>query len=181
VSTANRDGGRRVVIGIGNEYRRDDGFGPAVVTKLAELDSSGPLPYTVDLAISDGEPTRLIDLWTGADLAVVVDAVRDGADHGGHRYELLLDELAGLAEGRSANSHRISLGSTVELAQALGRLPRQLVVLAVGGREFGFGTGLTPEVAAAVEPIVQRVRDLVSARNVPNRGTAAGTKDDPVH
>jgi hydrogenase maturation protease len=180
MSAAKRDGRRRVVIGVGNEYRRDDGFGPAVVAKLAELRSTGPLPCTVDLAISDGEPTRLIDLWTGADLAVVVDAVRDGTDHGGHRYELVLNELAGLAEGRSANSHRISLGSTVELGQALGRLPRQLVVLAVGGSEFGFGTGLTPEVAAAVEPVVQRVRDLVSARNEAKRSTAARTNDDPV-
>jgi hydrogenase maturation protease len=154
---------RTVVIGVGNEYRRDDGFGPAVVAKLAELRSTDPLPSTVDLAVSDGEPTRLIDLWTGADLAVVVDAVRDGGDHGGHRYELVLDELAGLAEGRSASSHGISLGSTVELGQALGRLPRQLVVLAVGGSEFGFGIGLTPEVAAAVEPVAERVLAVLSA------------------
>jgi hydrogenase maturation protease len=161
MSAATHAGGRRVVIGVGNEYRRDDGFGPAVVATLAEPRATDPLPSTVDLAVSDGEPTRLIDLWTGADLAVVVDAVRDGSDHGGHRYELVLDELAGLAGGRSASSHGIGLGSTVELGQALGRLPRQLVVLAVGGSEFGFGTGLTPEVAAAVEPVVQRVRELV--------------------
>jgi hydrogenase maturation protease len=166
MSAAEPGGGRRVVIGVGNEYRRDDGFGPAVVAKLAELRTTDPRLLTVDLAVSDGEPTRLIDLWTGAELAVVVDAVRDGADHGGHRYELVLHELAGLAEDRSASSHRISLGSTVELGQALGRLPQQLVVLAVGGREFGFGTGLTPEVAAAVAPVVRRVRDLVRARNV---------------
>ena len=162
MSTAAPDGGRCVVIGVGNEFRRDDGFGPAVIAKLAELRSTGPLPSTVDLAVSDGEPARLIDLWTGADLAVVIDAVRDGQDHGGHRYELVLNELTGLAEGRSASSHGISLGSTVELGRALGRLPRRLVVLAVGGREFSFGTGLTPEVTAAVDPVVQRVRDLVS-------------------
>ena len=167
--------GRCLVIGVGNEYRRDDGFGPAVLATLA----TGPLPAMVDLEISDGEPTRLIDLWTGADLAVVVDAVRDGADHGGHRYELVLDEVAGLAEGRSASSHQISLGSTVGLAQALGRLPHQLVVLAVGGREFGFGTGLTPAVAAAVEPVAQRVRDLLSATHMAKRGAAAGTKHEP--
>ena len=31
----------------------------------------------VTMALSDGEPSRMIDLWTDADLAVVVDAVRD--------------------------------------------------------------------------------------------------------
>jgi hydrogenase maturation protease len=164
---------RIVVIGVGNEYRRDDGFGPAVIATLAELHRADPRLSAAHLAVSDGEPARLLDLWTGAELAVVVDAVRDGADHGGHRYELVLDEVAGLADGRAASSHGISLGSTVELGQALGRLPRRLVVLAVGGREFGFGAGLTPEVAAAVEPVAERVLALVSARTV-------ATEDEPV-
>jgi hydrogenase maturation protease len=152
--------GRRVVIGVGNEYRRDDGFGPTVVARLAELGLGDP-GSGVTVAVTDGEPTRLIELWTGADLAVVVDAVRDGHDHGGHRYELVLDQFAELTHERAASSHGISLGSTVELGQALGRLPDRLVVLAVGGHEFGFGAGLSPEVAAAVEPVVARVRDLV--------------------
>ncbi|GGN84721.1 peptidase M52 [Actinoplanes lobatus] len=149
-----------MVIGVGNEYRRDDGFGPTVVARLTELGLGDP-ESGVTVRATDGEPTRLIDLWTGADLAVVVDAVRDGHDHGGHRYELVLGELTDLPDERSSSSHGISLGSTVELGQALGRLPHRLVVLAVGGHEFGFGAGLTPEVAAAVEPVVARVRDLV--------------------
>ena len=60
-----------VVIGVGNEFRRDDGAGPAVVARLRDL-----APPGVRLVITDGEPTRLIDAWAGAALAVVVDAVR---------------------------------------------------------------------------------------------------------
>ena len=60
-----------VVIGVGNEFRRDDGAGPAVIGPLRDLVSSG-----VELVITDGEPTRLIEAWTGAALAVVVNAVR---------------------------------------------------------------------------------------------------------
>jgi hydrogenase maturation protease len=155
-------GSRRVVIGVGNEYRRDDGLGPAVVARLGELRATDPRLSTVELAVSDGEPTRLLDLWTGAELAVVVDAVRDGEGHGGHRYELVLDELASLPGEPAASSHAVSLGSTVELGKELGRLPRRLVVLAVGASELGFGAGLTPEVAATVEPVVDRVRELVT-------------------
>lgn len=155
------DGGRRVVIGVGNEYRRDDGLGPAVIARLAELRRTDPCLPALTLATSDGEPARLLDLWAGADLAVVVDAVRDGGTQPGHRYELALDELAGLAQSPAASSHGIGLGSVVELGRHLGRLPRRLVVLAVSGREFGFGVGLTPEVAAVVEPVVERVCDLV--------------------
>jgi hydrogenase maturation protease len=60
-----------VVIGVGNEFRRDDAAGPAVVTSLR-----GRVPPGVELVLTDGEPTRLIEAWTGAALAVVVDAVR---------------------------------------------------------------------------------------------------------
>jgi hydrogenase maturation protease len=90
--------------------------------------------------------------------------VRDGGDHPGHRYELVLDELDGQADDCSASSHGISLGSTVALGRALGRLPRRLVVLAVSGSEFGFGTELTPQVADAVDPVVHRACELVETR-----------------
>ena len=118
-----------------------------------------PLPADVTLAVSDGEPTRLLDLWTGADLAVVVDAVHTGADHGGHVYELTVDDLAGTSTVDT--SHRVGLGTTVELARALDRMPGRLVVLAVDGTEFGYGPDLTPAVAAAVEPVARRVRAVL--------------------
>ncbi|MEU7906142.1 hydrogenase maturation protease [Actinoplanes sp. NPDC049118] len=153
--------GRRVVIGVGNDYRRDDGFGPLVVAGLTARQNSDRRLAAVDLRVSDGEPTRLIDLWTGADIAVIVDAVLDDGHHSGHRHELVLDALEELPEEGAASSHGISLGSTVALARALDRLPRRLVVLAVSGSEFGFGQGLTPPVAAAVPPVIERACELV--------------------
>ncbi len=62
--------GRTVVIGVGNELRRDDGIGPAAVTRLRDLQAVDSTLVGVILAVCDGEPTRMIDLWTGADLAV---------------------------------------------------------------------------------------------------------------
>lgn len=148
-----------VVIGVGNELRHDDGFGPAVVELLRGDGAASGAGVT--LAVTDGEPTGLIDLWTGADVAVVVDAVRSPADPAGHRYELLCDEAAGLATA-TASSHSVSLGSTVELARALGRLPRMLVVLATVGRDFGYGPGLSPHVASEVAPTARRAAELVT-------------------
>jgi hydrogenase maturation protease len=153
--------GRRVVIGVGNDYRRDDGFGPQVIAGLADRQTHDRRLAGVDLRVCDGEPTRLIDLWTGADLTVIVDAVLDDEHHTGQRHELTLDALDGLADVSSANSHGISLGSTVALARALDRLPRRLVVLAVSGSEFGFGQGLTPPVGAAVPPVIARACELM--------------------
>jgi hydrogenase maturation protease len=151
---------RRLIVGIGNEYRCDDAVGPLVIAELLARQPDDPVLSGVELRVSDGEPAGLLTLWAGAEVAVVVDAVRmDGAPPG-HLHELVADDLAAQDDEPVATSHAIALGETVALGRVLGRLPRRLVVLAVCGKEFGFGTGRTPEVAAAVRPIALRARDL---------------------
>ena len=93
--------GRIVVIGLGNEFRRDDGAGPAVI----ELLRAQPL-RDVELLVSEGEPGGLLTDWTGAALAIVVDAMVASPPNPGqlHRMEPGLgqtdDPAAGLAWGR---------------------------------------------------------------------------------
>jgi hydrogenase maturation protease len=152
--------GRIVVIGVGNEFRRDDGVGPAVIALLRDMRQGDADLAGVTLALSDGEPSRMIDLWTGAELAVVIDSAHDSRAHAGSHHEVTVDALTGAVHG-TASSHGIGLGDTVALAQALGRMPASLVVLAVVGRDFGLGPGLTRDVAAAVAPLASRVREAV--------------------
>ena len=163
--TRGDDRGRRiVVIGVGNDLRRDDGAGPAVIARLRALQPGDEGLSGVTLALSDGEPARMIDLWEGTRLAVVIDAVRDTTMPPGHTCQLTVGDLAGHLSGNAdgaASSHGIGLGDTVELARALGRLPARLTVLAVAGRDFGFGTELSAEVVAAVAELVEQVREIV--------------------
>jgi hydrogenase maturation protease len=152
--------GRRVVIGVGNEYRRDDGFGPVVVSELDDRKARDDRLRGVDLLISDGEPTRMLLAWEGAELAVVVDVVRGGRD--GRWSEFVLPRSAMPGPG-AASGHTIELGTTVALARVLGRLPGRLVALVAHGRDFGFGPGLSDAVAAAVAPVADRACALVAA------------------
>jgi hydrogenase maturation protease len=152
--------GRRVVIGVGNEYRRDDGFGPRVLAELDVLKTHDPALSAVDLYVSDGEPARLLDLWADADLAVVIDAVHADNGPAGQWVELTLHHDTGLPDELAVSSHGIGLGTTVALGRVLGRLPHRLVVLAVFGSEFGFGDRLTAPVTAAVQPVAARAREL---------------------
>src|SRR5579872_2191518 len=112
-----------VVIGIGNEFRRDDGAGPAVVSALRDL---AP-PPGVELLITDGEPTRLIEAWTGAALAVVVDAVRASPPHPGRAHRFVVDG-PGAGGARTASSHGFGFDDTIALAVALDRMPGRLIV-----------------------------------------------------
>lgn len=142
-------------VGVGNVFRRDDGAGPAVIEALRGHPSPG-----VTLAVTDGEPARLIELWTGADLAVVVDAVRADPPEPGRIHEF--HDSAGDHAGEGVSGHSLGLGSAVELARTLDRMPAHLHVYAIEGTDFSLGAGLTPTVGRAVAELATRL-----AANVP--------------
>ena len=148
-------GGRAVVIGIGNEFRRDDGAGPLVLTRLARL-----VPPGVELVASDGDPARIIEAWDGAALAIVVDAVRADPAVPGRVHRLVLDH-DDLPPGGEVSSHGLGLDGAIGLARAVGRLPRRLIVHAVEAGDVSLGTGLTAAVASATDALAEAVlRDL---------------------
>ena len=157
-----------MVIGVGNEFRRDDGVGPAVIGQLRDL-----VPVGVRLVITDGEPTRLIEAWTGAALAIVVDAVRAQPPYPGRVHRFVVDRPAdGVAS--TASSHGLGLDDAIALAVALDRLPGRLIVHAVEAADLTQGTGLTPAVAAAVGAVVAAILDDIRASGEPAQFTDRG-------
>jgi len=149
-----------VVIGVGNEFRRDDGAGPAVLRELRDLVPSG-----VELVLTDGEPTRLLEAWTGAALAVVVDAVRvSGSEpRPGTTHRFVVDR-PGAGGGRpEASSHGFGLDDAVALALALDRMPGRLIVHAIEAADLSQGSGLTAPVAAAVDTVAAAILDDIGS------------------
>ena len=66
-----------VVIGIGNEYRSDDGVGIEIADRLSKLNLKGAI-----ILKQNGEPTLLMDSWRDAYKTVVIDATSSGASPG---------------------------------------------------------------------------------------------------
>jgi hydrogenase maturation protease len=146
-----------IVIGIGNRYRRDDGFGPAVATLL-----NGSLPG-VEVVETDGEATRLLELWAGAKLAIVADAVRVEGATPGRIHRLDTSDIAGAVPG-AAHSHAVHLGDVVELARALDRLPERLLIFAVEVTDTGYGLGLSAAVAGATANVANEIARLLGSQ-----------------
>ena len=140
-----------VVIGIGNEFRRDDGIGPAVAAQLADRG----MPAVSCAA----EPAAILDAWTGAELAVLVDAA-DGAVPGRIRRCAITD----LTESTPVSSHDLGVRQTYELGRALGRAPAELVLVTIDVADTGHGVGLSPVVAAAL-PAAVRLIEAVLGRH----------------
>jgi len=138
-----------VVIGIGNDLRRDDGIGPAVAAAVA----ARCLPGVRVLACA-AEPAAILDAWEGASVAVLVDAAVDDDPVPGRIRRWAAAEVG--ASGR-LSSHDLDLRQTYELGCALGRAPASAVVITVDVADTGHGSGLTPAVAAALPKAVEMV------------------------
>lgn len=142
---------RRVVIGVGNAYRGDDGAGLAVVERLR-----GRVPDGVEVVGFEQEPTRLMDAWDGADAVVVVDAVASGGEPGTlHRFDASADAVP--ARVFRSSTHAFGVGDAVEIARALGTLPRRVLVYGIEGADFDAREGLSPRVEAAVGRLADTV------------------------
>jgi len=149
---------RIVVIGIGNEYRSDDGVGVVIARRLR-----AHLPPEVEIIEASGEGASLLDAWRGATSVVVLDAAHSGALPGTiHRFDAGAQSMPRAFFNYS--THAFSLAEAIELSRVLKELPRSLAVYGIEGRCFEAGLGLSPEVEGAVASVImQVVRELVSA------------------
>jgi hydrogenase maturation protease len=145
-----------LVVGIGCPDRGDDGVGRAVVRQVGALGLPGVQ------VVPDAEPLDLLDDGMAADLLVVVDAVRSGRAPG----TVLVREVGSgaLPDWAGATStHAIGLDAAVELARALGRMPRRLVLVGVEAAGFQTGEPLSPGVLDAVTAAAEMIAGLVGA------------------
>ena len=155
----------RLVIGIGNPDRGDDGAGRAVARRLRDLGLPG-----LEVLESDGEGTSLVCAWEGAHDVVLVDACR-GAGTPGSVHRIEAGEAERLDALNHASTHSFGVAAAVGLARALGRMPSRLVVYAIEGIHFGHGEGLSAHVDHALDEVVALVvRDLSRAPDEARRG-----------
>jgi hydrogenase maturation protease len=145
---------RVVVAGVGSEYRRDDGAGPAVAARTVE---QSPATHDIGPVV---DPLDLLGRWDRADLAIVIDAMRSGAAPGTVRV-LELTGTAVVSSPGVTSTHGISLSGVLRLAQVIDQAPRRVVVVGIEGDDFGRGLGLSPAVTAAIPVAVQNVVDLI--------------------
>jgi hydrogenase maturation protease len=143
-----------LVLGLGNPWRRDDGVGPCAVAALAP-----DLPAGVDVAILDGEPTRLLDAWADRDFVLVIDAVRAGAPAGTlHRLDALEVDLP---LWPAASSHGPGIAAAVGLGRALDRLPDVLILIGIEPADTGHGDDFSDAVLARFDDLVDRAAEEV--------------------
>lgn len=140
------------VIGVGNEYRGDDGVGPAVVRRLLDWG----LPPGFCVRSHNGEAMSLLASWEDSDTIIVIDAVDYGALPG-TIVRLKGEEVRPVSGLLAGSSHGLGVAEAILLARALGRLPKTLIIFGVQGEQFTMGKGMSPCVRGAVDEVANRV------------------------
>jgi len=146
-----------LVIGVGNEYRSDDGVGLVVARELCAKKLPG-----VQIAESSGDGAALLEAWETAGTVILIDAAYSGADPGTMcRFDVNSEPVPISLSFHS--THAFGVAEALELARALQQLPPSLIVYTIVGKHFSAGTGLSPEVSEAAKKVVAQVMLEVSS------------------
>lgn len=153
-----------LLVGLGSSHGDDD-----VGWRIADRIASAKLPGVCARRAST--PLDLLDWLEGVDCLVVCDAC-ESLDAVGTVYDWRWPTVA--IEPRSGGgSHDFGLVQALQLAERLGRLPEDVRVYAVAGRQFQPGEALSPVLEAALPAIVDRLMgDLCHARALTCSGVA---------
>ncbi len=144
---------RVLVIGYGNTLRGDDAVGPLLSARLRQtIDSNRVLV----MACHQLTPELASDL-AACDRVIFIDASVDVP-----AGRIQCRPLAASAADATPLVHSLGPESLLALTRLVyGRQPQAFLV-SVGGLRFDFGDArLSPPVAAAIEPALQQIRELI--------------------
>jgi hydrogenase maturation protease len=141
-----------VVIGVGNLLLKDEGVGVHVIRELR----TRSLPPDAEVRDGGVGGIDLLDTLDRASHAVLVDAAEMGLEPGAVR-RFRPDQVQPGPNAPRFSSHDIGLLEVLQLAQALGRSPEEVVILGIQPKEIDWSTELSPEVRAAVPKAVEMV------------------------
>ena len=147
---------RTLIAGFGNVLRGDDGFGVAVLHRLAER---GVASEDVDLLdVGTGGIRLAQELTTRYDRLIIIDASTRGGPPG-TVYSLIVDDVVAT---REIDMHTTVPSRALEVAKALGPLPAEIYLIACEPASVDeLTTDLSPAVVAAIDEAARRVEELV--------------------
>ncbi|HXG00349.1 MAG TPA: hydrogenase maturation protease [Bacteroidota bacterium] len=166
--------GSVLVVGIGNEFRSDDGLGLYVVRELSLRRASADhlLLRSLTLLELDGEGTALLNAWEGYHHVFIVDAVRSGKPPG---TIVTLDAKAEKLPKRLllSSGHEFGVAEAIEMARNLDCLPTTLKLFGIEGATFEPGVGLSEAVVRSVGELLHLLESEIRELTVKEAGVGA--------
>ena len=140
------------VLGVGNLLLGDDGVGIHAAEQLAERS----LPPQVSI-VDAGTPGWGLPVWfEGQEKVIIIDAVHMGESPGvWKRFDPATVKL--FASGEILSLHEPGLANGLALAEALGTLPKKIVIYGIEPAQCEFAQGLSLVIQQALAPLVEQI------------------------
>jgi len=154
---------KTIVLGIGNPILRDDGVGHRLIQELRSRVNN---PHIV-LEETSAAGLDLMEILTGFDSAIIIDAIQGGGIPG--TVHCLKPGDFCVANRDRYLQHGIGLLQALELGERLGQpMPKEVTIVAIEARDTtNFGEGLTPDVERAIPLAVEKILHLLNSRQRP--------------
>ncbi|HUL44856.1 MAG TPA: hydrogenase maturation protease [Bacteroidota bacterium] len=174
---------RLTVVGLGNTYLTDDGVGICVAKELKRRIRD----CRVTIREVTGDSLDVIEAVENADEAVIIDAVKNGAIHGGGVCTSPLYNSSpptvskNLAPGRPFSVHTINLQTALLLRKSAGaHIPDKITLFGINAVDTEtFHEGCTPDLRRAIPEIVLLALEFIRSR-IPDLKLRS-SKVKPVH
>ena len=154
-----------LLMGLGNLVMTDDALGSRTIF---ELEKRYRFPEQVVLLDGGTLGLDLLPRLEGIDKLLVIDALQMGAEPGSV-FRLEGEEVP-RAFANKLSVHQMGLQDLLAVAELMGQLPEQLVVLGAQAESIEMGMEMTPAVAAAMEQVIDGVvQELTIWGAVPDR------------
>jgi hydrogenase maturation protease len=156
-----------LVLGIGNPLLGDDGFGVEVARRLKEAGEVAG----VEIVDGGSQGLYLLPYLQGRSHIIVADAIAFGGEPG-EIVRLNADQIPARLQVK-VSEHQISFHEVLALMQLLGEEPEEFVFFGVEPKSNEWGDGLSPEIAAAVDPVIEKIKEQIAIW----KGGANGTDE----
>ncbi len=147
---------RTIIVGLGNDILADDAAGIHVARRLAPLLEGNPDVEVVEATVGG---MRLIELLSGFDRAIVVDALLDTDSPVGTITKHRLTDFK--PSSRLAAFHDIDIATAAKLAELSGfSFPADIEIIAIHVHDvFTISESISPEVEKAVDEVVGEMKE----------------------
>jgi hydrogenase maturation protease len=142
------------VLGIGNTLKGDDGIGVVLVNQLQDKDIPGEIEFH-EVGTSG---MNILHYLKGLETAVIVDAIRSDGEPGDSVF-FRPDEVDSDIEVRS--THDANLLEAIELSEAVGERPDEVVIMGVIPKDMSIRDELSPALQQKLPELVEKLRDKI--------------------
>ena len=146
------------IFAVGNSFYGDDGIGVAVLERIREAD----IFPGADLFDAHTDALVLLDRFSPGELNVIIDAADMGLEPG-EVVAFRPGEVRVKIKSDHLSMHGFGLGETFMLAERLGTMPENVLIVGVQPARIEINRGLSEPVAAAVPRVISLIEAEATA------------------